>query len=92
MIPSKCLTTQHRLLVMDVEIKSLRRKKRKIVDSRAKWWNPTSEHAAKLVEKVKAEGNWNLAGDADTLWGGMVECIRKSTTDVFGVSKGGRGE
>jgi len=36
-IPSECLATQHRLLVMDVEIREAIRRKRKVGVYKVKW-------------------------------------------------------
>ena len=56
-IPSECLGTQHRLLVMDLEMKSLKVKKRSGGVARVRWWNLTRENATKLAEKIKSEAN-----------------------------------
>jgi len=58
---------QHKLLVMDVDIKSLRRKKRSVVDLIIMWWNLTSENATDLANKIKLDGSWNLIGDLGIL-------------------------
>jgi len=52
-IPSECLANQHRLLVMDVAIRSSTRWKRRVGVSKAKWWNLIAENATKLSEKIK---------------------------------------
>jgi len=56
MLPSECLTTQHRLLVIDVEIRSSIRKKRTIGVYKVKWRNLIGENVTKLFEKIKTEG------------------------------------
>ena len=38
-ISNEQLGTQHRLAVMDVEIRGLKRKKRHVGDPKVKWWN-----------------------------------------------------
>ena len=43
-IPSEYLEAQHRLLVIDVEIKSLKGKKRSVRDPKVTWWNLTKEN------------------------------------------------
>jgi len=55
-IPSECLTTQHKLLVMDVEIRSVASRKRTVGVFRIKWWNLTGKNVTKLCENIKAEG------------------------------------
>ena len=49
-LPSECLTTQHRLLVLNMEIRGAIRKKRKVGVYKVKWWNLKGENAAKLLE------------------------------------------
>jgi len=48
-IPSEYLGTQRRLLVLDVELKCSKWKKRSIEERRVKWWNLTKENAMKLT-------------------------------------------
>ena len=48
-ILSEQLGTQHQLLVMHVENRSSKRKKRLVSDPKIKWWNLTSENAIKLA-------------------------------------------
>ena len=48
------------------------------------------ENANKLGEKIKSEANWRLIEDADAMWEGMTQCIRKSAKEVLGISKGGK--
>jgi len=38
---SECLIMQHRLLVLAVRIKSLKRKRRRVADCKVRWWNLT---------------------------------------------------
>jgi len=64
-IPSEYLGIQHRLLVMDVKIKSSKARKTCIGDPRVRWWNLTNENTTKLSEKIKAEGSWRQVEDAD---------------------------
>ena len=90
-IPTKCLMMQHMLLVMDVKIKSLKRKNKIMGECKVKWWRLTGKDATKLSENIKTKGSWNAAGDADKMWGGMVECIRMSAKEILGVSRWGSG-
>jgi len=46
-IPSEYLGTQHRLLVLDVELKCSKWKKRSVGEPRVKWWNLTKENTIK---------------------------------------------
>ena len=55
-LPSECLTMQHKLLVLDVEIRGAIRRKRKVGEYKAKWRNLKGENAMKLSEKIKCKG------------------------------------
>jgi len=50
-IPSEQLGTQHRLLIMDVDIKRVKVKKRLVGEPKVRWWNLTGENAFRLSEK-----------------------------------------
>ena len=91
MILSECLTTLHRLLVMDVEIRSILRRKRAVGVYKIKWWNLNSENVTKLSDKIKTEGRWILEGDSNKIWEEMTECIRRSAMEVLGVTRKGSG-
>jgi len=56
-IPSECVGTQHKLLVMDMGIKSFKAKKRNVGVSRVRWWNLTRENATKLSKRIKSEAS-----------------------------------
>ena len=63
-LPSECLTMQHRLLMLDVDIRGAIRRKRKAGEYKVKWSNLSGENARKLSEKIKREGKWKLEGDS----------------------------
>ena len=67
-IPRECLTTQHRLLVMDIEVRSSIKRMRTVCMYMVRWWNLNGENVTKLVEKVKSEGKCRLGGDANRMW------------------------
>jgi len=50
-IPREYLGTQHRLLVLNVELKCSKWKKRSVGEPRVKWWNLTKENAMNLAER-----------------------------------------
>ena len=91
MLPSECLGTQHRLLVMDLVVKSFKAKKRSVGVARVRWWNLTRENATSLLKKIKSEASWKLIEDADKMWEGMAQYIRRSAKEVLGISRGGGG-
>jgi len=67
-IPSEYLGTQHRLLVLDVEFKCSKWKKRRVGGLRVKWWTLTKENAVLVSERITEEGAWRRVEDADTMW------------------------
>ncbi|XP_055822267.1 uncharacterized protein LOC129890816 [Solanum dulcamara] len=61
-IPSDNLTTQHKLLVMDLDIR--RKKKKRVVDDRLRirWGRFTLSSALEMGEKLMAMGAWDRRG------------------------------
>jgi len=88
MIPSEYLGTQHRLLVLYVELK-YSKWKRSVGKPRVRWWNLTKENATKLAESIIEEGAWRQVEDADTMWEAMAECIRRLAKEILGTSRRG---
>ena len=86
-IPSEYLGTQHRLLVLDAEFKCSKRKKRRVGDPRVKWCTLTKENAGLIAERITEEGAWRKAEDADSMWEGFADCIRRSAKDILGSSR-----
>jgi hypothetical protein len=56
------------------------------------WWKLKEEVAKMFKERVLKEGPWHKGGDANSMWMKMVTCIRKVTSEEFGVTKGGKRE
>jgi len=83
---------QHRLLVTDVEIRGVVKRKRAIGVYKVKWWNLTTENVTKLSKNIKTEGNWSLEGDVNKIWEEMVECTQRSTREVLKASRWGSRE
>jgi len=88
-IPSEYLGTPHRLLVLDVEFKCSKWKKRRVEDSRVRWLTLTKENAGLLSEKITEEGAWRRVEDADSMWEVIAECIRRSTMKILGIFRRG---
>ncbi|XP_019240037.1 PREDICTED: uncharacterized protein LOC109220030 [Nicotiana attenuata] len=61
-IPSEHLTTLHRLLVMDLEIKRSRRKSAGFKQPKIKWGNLTKDKAQELGKKLLAIRAWMSRG------------------------------
>ncbi|XP_059294416.1 uncharacterized protein LOC132047382 [Lycium ferocissimum] len=90
-IPSENLTTQHKVLVIDLEIKM--RKRKRVVDDRPriKWGSLTMTGALVMGEKLTPMGAWESSGEATNIWDRMTNCIREVAREVLGVSTGSRG-
>ena len=91
-LPNEGLTTQHRLLVLDVEFRDAIRRKRNGGCYKVRWWNLKGANVGKLAEKIKSEGDWKSDGDSSKIWEGMADCIRRSAREVLGVSREGSGK
>ncbi|XP_016515439.1 uncharacterized protein LOC107832146 [Nicotiana tabacum] len=93
-IPSECLSMQHRLLVMDLEVKGVGKKRAVYGQPKIKWGTLTKGKAQELREKLLAMRAQRSSGDASSMWTMTTNCIRKAVREVLGVSKGysgGRG-
>ncbi|KAG5571748.1 hypothetical protein H5410_061514 [Solanum commersonii] len=90
-IPSENLTTPHKLLVMDLEIKRDRRKKLVSDRPRIKWGGLTPALSREMGEKLMEMGAWSGSGDADTMWNKAASCIREFASTVLEVSRGNFG-
>jgi len=71
-ITSMYLGTPHRLLVLDMELKCSKWKKRSVGEPTVKLWNLTRKNAMKLVEGITKEGAWRQVEDANTMWEAMA--------------------
>ncbi|KAM2304509.1 hypothetical protein ACFXTH_024206 [Malus domestica] len=87
-IPGESVANQHRLLVMDVHIKRVRKKNKTWKCPRTRWWNLKEEKQAIFKEKVITQCVWDREGEASQMWDSMASCIRKVAKEVLGESKG----
>ncbi|KAG5632120.1 hypothetical protein H5410_003837 [Solanum commersonii] len=87
-IPSENLTTQHKLLVMDLKIMRDRRKKMVPDRPRIKWGGLTPALSRVMGEALMGMGAWSGNGDADDMWNKAASCIREVASEVLGVSRG----
>ncbi|XWS28049.1 hypothetical protein CRYUN_Cryun25bG0032400 [Craigia yunnanensis] len=55
-IPGECVATQHHLLVLNVRLRNMSRKTRRVLNPRIKWW------------KLKGDGQAHLPPGKDTSW------------------------
>uniref|UniRef100_A0A0V0GYC4 Putative ovule protein n=1 Tax=Solanum chacoense TaxID=4108 RepID=A0A0V0GYC4_SOLCH len=80
--------TQHKHLVMNLEIKRERRKRVGDNRLRIKWVSLTMTSALEMGEKLMAMGFLGNSGDVDSMWDRTASCNRKVTRDVLGISRG----
>ncbi|XP_070017192.1 uncharacterized protein [Nicotiana sylvestris] len=74
----------HRLLVMDLEVKRVRKKRTVYDQLKIKWGALAKAKAQELEEKLLAMVAWRSSGDASSMWTTTVNCIRKVTREVLG--------
>ncbi|XP_075087609.1 uncharacterized protein LOC142169619 [Nicotiana tabacum] len=87
-IPGEILTTQHRLLVIDVGIMLKRRKRFDCGRSRMRWGALTKDKAQELEGQLLAMGAWRKSGDASIIWSTTTNCIKEAAREVLGTSMG----
>ncbi len=87
-IPGESLTTQHRVLVMDVRVKGKVKRRGHDKVSRIRWWQMKGEKHMIFQRKVLEGGFWEADGSANVMWNKMAEGIRKMARETFGESRG----
>ncbi|KAF3678821.1 hypothetical protein FXO37_04202 [Capsicum annuum] len=90
-IPSENLSTQHRLLVMDLGIKKDRKRRGEECKPRIKWGGLTPVNAWEIGEKLAGMRVWEYRWDVDSMWNRVARCIRENASEVLGVSRGRAG-
>ena len=92
---SRVRTTQHRLLVADVEQAPNRKKKWVAKKKRIKWWKLNSNdpdvkiEVEKFAESAKEKLRCiNEEMSVEEVWAQMEKAIRETAKDVLGESKG----
>ncbi|XP_075088529.1 uncharacterized protein LOC142170502 [Nicotiana tabacum] len=83
-IPSENLTTQHRLMVKDLEIRRKRRKRVVYGLPRINWGALTEVSAQELGVKLLTMGALRSSGDASGMWTATANCIREATREILG--------
>ncbi|XP_070028652.1 uncharacterized protein [Nicotiana sylvestris] len=81
-IRSEHLTTLHRLIVMDLEIKRSKRKRAWCMQPEIKWGNLTKDKAQELGEKLLAMRVWMSVGGASSMWSMTADCIRVAAREL----------
>ena len=87
-IPGECVATQHRLLVLDVRLRKMYRKIRRVLNRRIKWWKLKGDGQTPFVRRLTKEANWEDEVDSKVMWNKMTDCIRHVAKEELGESKG----
>lgn len=87
-IPSENLTTQHKLFVIDLEIKKERKNRSFCDEPKIKWGGLTIDRAQELGQKSLAIGAWRSSKDASSMWDRTASYIREAAREVLRVSRG----
>ncbi|VFQ95602.1 unnamed protein product [Cuscuta campestris] len=87
-VPSENITTQHKLLVMDVMIKWVKHRRASSGNTQIRWGRLSGENISELIRRVQEKGAWESAGEATDMWKQTANCIRETAREVLGVSSG----
>lgn len=86
-IPGESQATQHRVLVMDVHVKSRIGRNNKKPSPKIRWWPLKGKPQESFKRKMLEQRIWEAQGDANYMWNIMVEGIRKISTKTLGIAK-----
>ena len=71
------MTTQHRVLVMDVQVARRVERKGQETTSRIKWWHLKGEKQRNFQRRILDEVRWKAQGSANELWDEMTKGNKK---------------
>ncbi|KAL5193398.1 Craniofacial development protein 2 [Glycine soja] len=86
-IPGESLTTQHRVLVMDVRIRDRAKRRSPLVAPRIKWWHLKGEKQGIFQQKIWEGWCGQSQGSANDMWNKMSQKIIKVAKET-GESRG----
>ncbi|KAH1191322.1 tRNA pseudouridine(38/39) synthase [Glycine max] len=87
-IPGESLTTQHRVLVMDVRIRDRAKRRSPLVAPRIKWWHLKGEKQGIFQQKIWEGWCGQSQGSANDMWNKMSQEIIKVAKETLGESRG----
>ncbi|KAH1254392.1 Craniofacial development protein 2 [Glycine max] len=87
-IPGESLTTQHRVLVMDVRIRDRAKRSSPLVAPRIKWWHLKGEKQGIFQQKIWEGWCGQSQGSANDMWNKMSQEIIKVAKETLGESRG----
>jgi hypothetical protein len=91
-VPGECIVPQHKLVVADFHFWVRLQRSKHVQAPRTMLWKLKEEVAKMFKERVLKKDPSNERGDANSMWMKMSTCIRKVTSEEFGVTKGGKRE
>jgi hypothetical protein len=83
---------QHKLVIADFRFRVRFQRSKRVQASSTKWCKLKEKAAKTFKERVLKWGPWHEGGDANSMWMGMLSCIRKVASEEFEVTKGGKRE
>ncbi|KAL5147286.1 LINE-1 retrotransposable element ORF2 protein [Glycine soja] len=87
-IPGESLTTQHRVLVMEVRIRDRAKRRSPMVAPRIKWWHLKGEKQGIFQQKIWEGWCGQSQGSANDMWNKMSQEIIKVAKETLGESRG----
>ena len=87
-IPGESLTTQHRVLVMDVHVKRRIERNSRKTSPKIRWWQLKGEPQKSFQREMLEKEVWEVQGDANYMWNTIAEEIRNVATKTLGISRG----
>ncbi|XP_042499841.1 craniofacial development protein 2-like [Macadamia integrifolia] len=87
-IPGESLTSQHKLLILDMCFNLPKKKTRNQVCLKVRWCRLKGESVGCFRDKMVKHEKWDREGDANMMWNVMIKCIEKVAKEVLGVAKG----
>ncbi|VFQ68296.1 unnamed protein product [Cuscuta campestris] len=87
-VPSENITTQHKLLVMDVMIRWVKHRRASSGNTQIRWRRLSGENISELIRRVQEKGAWESDEEATDMWTRTANCIRETAREVLGVSSG----
>ncbi|RZB79100.1 DnaJ-like subfamily C member 7 isoform B [Glycine soja] len=87
-IPGESLTSQHRVLVMDVRIRDRAKRRSPMVAPRIKWWHLKGEKQGIFQQKIWEGWCGQSQGSANDMWNKTSQEIIKVAKETLGESRG----
>ncbi|RZB81212.1 LINE-1 retrotransposable element ORF2 protein isoform B [Glycine soja] len=87
-IPGESLTTQHRVLVMDVRIRDRAKRRSPMIAPRIKWWHLKGEKQGIFQQKIWEGWCGQSQGSANDMWNKTSQEIIKVAKETLGECRG----